>query len=915
MIARSIFITELNVIPMPEIAAFESLGRLPTPGDNAAVAIRRIEPGTEVLIEGSLKKINTTILEGHRFAYKTIAKDEAVLSWGLPFGTALKTIEAGESIINELSLQILSQRDLGNAVLPKEANFKNSSLEFKFNENEFKPGKQIELNQDKDKITFEGYLRDGGRGTGTRNFIVVLGTSSMSAYFARALADRVQSLAKNNTSFNGIVSVAHTEGGSHTEPHNKIQLLKALAGFIVHPNVGAILIADHGSEAINNKALKQFMLEKEYPLQHVLHEFISVEDNLNQALEDGKSIIASWIPKVSSYKRTTRPVAELKMGLQCGGSDAFSGISANPLIGAIGRELVRNGGFVNLAETDELIGAETYILKNVKDAQTVKAFLEKQKLFRERLGWHGSTIEGNPSGGNRLRGLYNIFLKSLGAATKKDPSLRLDQVIDYAEPMIHSGFTFMNSPGNDLESVAGQVGAGCNVICFTTGNGSVTNFPFVPTIKVTSTTRRHTLLKNEMDINAGAYLDGTPMDQLCHSSFNHLRDVASGKLTQGEKAGHYQVSIWRNWSQTDTSQLELIKNSPKPNGKPTPILNYRSELTAPPVLAFQTNQTTWANERVGLIVASSMCSSQIARLAAEYLTSKKVGASLGINRFVALAHSEGCGFAGEAMYALMQRTLSSYARHPNAISTLFLEHGCEKIPNDAIRLSLKQAGVDPARYGWASVQLDGGIDLVIKKIEQWFNLQFGNLSSLDRIDVGIKAISLALLCDTEYPNTHLAESFGKVAHAVVSSGGKIFIAESDPLLKKEAFTKQVLAIAKPVTNLAYGEFTESSGFYIVATETSHFIENLAGLGGCGAQLALSIKGNQVRPNHPLIPLLQISDSANQHASDLVLKGSKEDAQLLLDMLCLAYSSSLASLATRANISDFQLTRGLLGVST
>jgi len=900
---------------MPETVTFESLGRLPTLGDNAAVAIRRIEPGTEVILNGNLKKFKTTILEGHRFAYKPIAKDESVLSWGLPFGIATKGIDAGESIINELSLQILSQRDLGNAVLPSEANFKNSSLEFKFNENEFKPGKQIELNHDRDNITFEGYLREGARGTGTRNFIVVLGTTSMTAFFARALAERLQSLAKANLNLDGIVSVAHTEGGTQDEPHNKTQLLKALAGFIVHPNVGAILIADHGSEAINNKALKQFMQEKAYPLASVTHQFISIEDNLDNAFQNAQSIITSWIPSVTQYKRTKRPVAELKMGLQCGGSDAFSGISANPLIGAVGREVVRNGGFVNLAETDELIGAETYILKNVKDANTVKSFLEKQKQFRDRLGWHGSTIEGNPSGGNRLRGLYNIFLKSLGAATKKDPSLRLDQVIDYAEPMVLPGFTFMNSPGNDLESVAGQVGAGCNIICFTTGNGSVTNFPFVPTIKVTSTTRRHLLLENEMDINAGAYLDGTPMDELCRSSFDYLRKVASGKLTQGEKAGHYQVSIWRNWAQTDTSQLEIIKHTPKPTGKPSTLLSYKTELKTPPLLAYQKNQTTWANERVGLIVASSMCSSQIARLAADHLTSKKLGGFIGINRFVALAHSEGCGFAGESMYQLMQRTLASYARHPNASATLFLEHGCEKIPNDAIRLSLKQSGIDPSQFGWASVQLDGGIEHVIKKIDQWFSEQFKALPALARTETSLKAVSLAMLCDNPSPNAHLAEACGKVAHAVVSEGGKLFIAKSDPLLKTEAFTKHVLAENRPTANLSYGEYAQTHGFYIVDTESSHFVENLAGLGGCGAQLAMSIKGNQIRPNHPLVPILQISDTNHSLSSDLQLIGKKEDAQLLLDTICSTYSATFIPLSTRSKISDFQLTRGLLGVST
>ncbi len=180
---------------------------------------------------------------------------------------------------------------------------------------------------------------------------------------------------------------------------------------------------------------------------------------------------------------------------------------------------MRNGGIANLAETDELIGAERYVLKNVKDLETARRFLSTVERFKERVGWHGHTAEDNPSGGNNFRGLYNISIKSIGAARKKDPDVRIDHVIEYAERMREGGFYFMDSPGNDLESVAGQVASGANMIFFTTGNGSITNFPFVPTIKVVTTTGRYDLLSKDMDVNAGAYLDGTPMDDLGREMF------------------------------------------------------------------------------------------------------------------------------------------------------------------------------------------------------------------------------------------------------------------------------------------------------------------------------------------------------------------------------------------------------------
>ena len=182
--------------------------------------------------------------------------------------------------------------------------------------------------------------------------------------------------------------------------------------------------------------------------------------------------------------------------------------------------------------------------------------------------WHGVTPEANPSAGNNLRGLYNIVLKSLGAAHKKDPRSRVERVIEYGEPVRGPGFHFMNSPGNDLEGIAGQVASGCNLFLFVTGNGSITNFPFVPTIKITTTTQRHRLLDREMDVNAGRYLDGESMDALTAETLELVIATASGQLTKGERAGHSQVSIWRNWRQTDGSQLSQLRARSKPDGVP-----------------------------------------------------------------------------------------------------------------------------------------------------------------------------------------------------------------------------------------------------------------------------------------------------------------------------------------------------------
>src|SRR5205814_1086969 len=286
----------------------------------------------------------------------------------------------------------------------------------------------------------------------------------------------------------GVVPLAHTEGGGEGRPNNLEFILRTLAGFMVHPNIGAVLAVDLGVEYVNNARLREFMLENGYALDAVRHEFWTMRGNFLSALDHGEKIVRSWLDQVNAFRRSPQPLEHLRIGLQCGGSDAFSGVSGNPLVGCVTKELVRHGGSANLAETDELIGAEPYILANVKNLPTARAFLSTIARFQERAGWHGATGEGNPSGGNNFRGLYNIAVKSIGAARKKDPNVCVDYVIEYAQPMRAPGFYFMDSPGNDLESIAGQVGAGCNLILFTTGNGSITNFPFVPTIKLMTNT-------------------------------------------------------------------------------------------------------------------------------------------------------------------------------------------------------------------------------------------------------------------------------------------------------------------------------------------------------------------------------------------------------------------------------------------
>ena len=365
--------------------ALQEIGRIPAPGDNVAIATRRLSAGAQVEFSDGVASLPHTILEGHRFAIEPIAEGELLLSWGLPFGRALRPIEPGEYVCNAGILEALRLRNLDFA-LPLHANFENFVAPYTLDEQAFRPGAQVPLHAERG--TFEGYPRPGGRGVGTRNGIVLLGTTSLNGSFVKALEARLRAVAAF-PNIDGIVAVAHTEGGGTEPPNNLEFVLRTLAGYIVNPNVGAFLAVDYGSEVFTNAMLEEYMREHDYPLEHVPHRFYSMRQDHAAALESERSCASGSSP-ASAMPRTAQPLSQLRIGLQCGGSDAFSGVSGNPLAGWVAREVIRHGGIANLAETDELIGAESYVLANTRDLATAQRFLEAIESFKERDAWHGT---------------------------------------------------------------------------------------------------------------------------------------------------------------------------------------------------------------------------------------------------------------------------------------------------------------------------------------------------------------------------------------------------------------------------------------------------------------------------------------------------------------------------------------------
>ncbi len=885
---------------MPQL---HEIGRLPDPVDNCAIAIRDLPGGAEVQDGERDFTLSHAVLEGHRFAIQPIPQGAELTSWGQRFGVATRDIAPGEYVMNEGVQVELERRNL-DCALPDAPNFDNQITPYEFDAADFRPAAPLPLHSD--MRYFQGYARGGGRGVGTRNMIVILGASSLAAGFARTLAQMTADLATDFPNVDGIVPVAHTEGG-HQNPNNRELLLRALAGFMVHPNVGGVVALDFGSEAVTNADLRQYLLDNDYPLDHVLHQFHSLTTSFDANVAWFKDLLADWLPRVNQTERSAQPLSALKIALQCGGSDAFSGISGNPLAAWVAKEVIRYGGSANLAETDELIGAESYVLDKLERLDLAQNFLGKIERFNERVSWHGQTAEGNPSGGNKFRGLYNIYLKSLGAAAKRHPAVPLHDIIEYGQRMTSGGFYFMDSPGNDLESVAGQVASGCNMIFFVTGNGSITNFPFAPTIKIVTTTARYNLLQSDMDVNAGEYLDGTPLDELGARTLDLTVAVAGGQRSVGERAGHYQVQIWRDWQQTRPANVSFIERRSF-SGQPLTISgDVNLPRVAVPVYKTARGLTS---ERVGLILPTSLCSGQIAKMTADTLNARGLGRAAGLSRFVALVHTEGCGGNVQPEYKDMQ---IGYLQHPKLRHALLLEHGCEVTHNSYFRGLLAEHNLSATDFGWASIQLDGGIDAVTLKIADWFSRRLQSDKPPAREVAGLEALRIGLLTQTDAPE-YVQRALARLCKIIVAGGGSIVVSDKDGLWDG-AYATELALPAQPEATLGYGQAAQRAGFHVMSNPRRHWGETLTGIGASGVELILGYVDGYPLAGHPLVPVLQVSAGAvSADDLDAVIREDDDIAARLIELLVATLSGEHIARHQVTGTDDFQVTRGLLGVS-
>jgi len=895
---------------------FARVAVLPEPGDNVAIVTRDLEPGTRLRRGDDEIVVTNRVLEGHRIVVEPTRDGEALLSWSTPFARAHGDLAPGDYVCTPTSLAALQAR--GIADLPPTHTAVNEPLTpYRLDESSLRLGEQVAPVARRG--TFLGYARPHGP-AGTRNFVVIIGATSRSAAFVTELADRLSRMP--HPGVDGVVPVAHTEAGEAERPNNAGFVLSVLAGFLVHPNVGAVLLVDTPGDAITAQEVHAFLQRSGRPDIAVPHAVFSRTGSFEADLASAARIVEPWLPAIAQ-ERSEQPLSDLKIALQCGGSDAFSGITANPLAGGVAAEVIRHGGAAVLAETDELIGAEGYVLDNVASVDVARRFLRCVESFKERVGWHGHTAEGNPSGGNVYRGLYNIVLKSVGAARKRDRRLRLDHVVDYGEPLPGPGFTFMDSPGNDLESVAGEVASGCNMVFFTTGNGSITNFPFVPTLKFVTTSARYELLRNEMDVDAGRYLTGTSMPELIAETFDLTVRTASGEDSAGERAGHSQVSIWRNWKQTRPVPVRLGFSaddrdedlSGLPLSTPVRRTPPSDATTSFPMYDVRGRRSP---ERLALVLPTSLCSGQIAVRIAERLAATDL-ADLGVTRAVALPHTEGCGVSSGAAENTYARMMTGYLAHPSVGAAVLLEHGCEKTHNDYFRSRLEAEGLDPGVFGWASIQRDGGIEASTNRVLAWFKAAAEG-PALRREQSGLGDLTIALDARGPLP-AESAVAFAELGCWVVGAGGSVLLPAGGGLLSDERFRVHAFGSADQVpATLAHGQRPRAAGWHVMRMPGSDWIETGSGLGAAGAQLLLAHVAGGSLSGQRLLPVLQVTAepaTASAYGQDLdgVLVGDAQQQALgLLDTVVATASGDRPARATQVGNVGFQVTRGLLGTS-
>ena len=479
--------------------------------DNVAIALRDLPSGTTIDVNQT--ELISKIGRGHKVAIAAISEGENVFRYGQIIGQAKSDIAAGEHVhVHNLGMGEHEQ-DFGFAT-------------------QINPLPEVTSER-----TFQGFHRSDGK-VGTRNYVGILTTVNCSGSVARFMAEAAEKsgLLDDYPNVDGIVPIVHGTGcGMSSKNEGYALLFRTLSGYAQHPNFAGVLLVGLGCEVMQLADLVGGRTIR--PDGELRYMTIQNEGGTKRTIERGLEELKGILEIANQATRAPAPVSELIVGLQCGGSDGYSGITANPALGYASDLLVAHGGTTILSETSEIYGAEHLLTRRAETVEVGQKLVDKIRWWEDYTARNGGEMDNNPSPGNKRGGLTTILEKSLGA-TAKGGSAPLRQVYGYAEPVDTKGFVFMDSPGYDPCSVTGQIASGSNLIVFTTGRGSVSGYMPTPCIKLATNSEMYAHMSDDMDLNCGDIIsDGVSITAKGEELFELLISTASGEKTRSEDLG------------------------------------------------------------------------------------------------------------------------------------------------------------------------------------------------------------------------------------------------------------------------------------------------------------------------------------------------------------------------------------------
>ena len=483
------------------------------PADNVVVAIQPQSAGAVITVDGKKITVLEDVPAGHKIAIKDLAEGENVIKYGFPIGHA-KEAKAAGSWMNENNIKTNLAGLLNYEYHPK----------------------NVVLNIPNEKRTFLGYRRKNGQ-VGIRNEVWIIPTVGCVNGIIQKLCERLRNETKC-AGVDGIYCFPHNYGCSQLGGDHE-NTKKILRDMVHHPNAGAILVVGLGCENNQPDVFEQFC--GDYDKERV--RFLVTQKVHGDEVEVGMEILRDLYEIAKKDKRVSVPMSELRVGLKCGGSDGFSGITANPLLGMFSDWLVAQGGTTVLTEVPEMFGAETILMDRCANKELFDQTVSLINDFKDYFLSHGEPVGENPSPGNKAGGISTLEDKALGCTQKCGKSL-VRGVLPYGERLQVKGLNLLSAPGNDLVASTALASSGCHLVLFTTGRGTPFG-TYVPTMKISTNSTLYNNKPNWIDFNAGVIADGEDMRTTCKRFTDFIIDVASGRQTNNELNGYHEIAIFK----------------------------------------------------------------------------------------------------------------------------------------------------------------------------------------------------------------------------------------------------------------------------------------------------------------------------------------------------------------------------------